>query len=209
VVIGVVGDVTFDGLGTPREAVFSPLSQGWPTRLNLVVKATAPPAVIVQRVRDVVRAADPSAALGAMSAMDEQIYDSVAAPRHWATILVTFAAAALLMAAVGIFGLLSYAVALRRREVGVRMALGAPAGQVVASMVAGGMRYAIIGAVIGLGLTMVASRWLRGSLYQVSAVDPPTLLVVTAGLLAVALIASWLPARRAAAIDPVEAMRPE
>jgi ABC-type antimicrobial peptide transport system permease subunit len=113
------------------------------------------------------------------------------------------------MAAVGIFGLLSYAVALRRREVGVRMALGAPAGQVVASMVAGGMRYAVIGAVIGLVLTIIASRWLRGSLYQVSAVDPPTLLGVTAGLLAVALLASWLPARRAAAIDPVEAMRPE
>ena len=78
-----------------------------------------------------------------------------------------------------------------------------------ASMVAGGMRYAGVGAVVGLGLTVVASRWLRGSLYEVSALDPPTLLAVTGGLLTVALLASWLPARRAAAIDPVEAMRPE
>jgi ABC-type antimicrobial peptide transport system permease subunit len=192
-----------------REAVFSPLTEGWPTQLYLFVRSTAPQAAIVRRVRDVVRSANPVAAMGPFTAMEDQIYESVATPRHWATILVAFATAALMMAAVGIFGLLSYAVALRRREIGVRMALGAPSGRVVRSMVAGGMSYAAIGAVIGLGLTIVAARWLRGSLYEVSAVDPATLLMVTGGLLVVGLLASWLPARRAAAIDPVEAMRPE
>jgi putative ABC transport system permease protein len=209
VVVGVVGDMTIDGLGTVREAVFSPLSQGWPTQLYVFVKARGPQGAIAQRIREVVRSADPGAATGSMLAMEDAIYDSVAAPRHWATILVTFAAAALVMAAVGVFGFLSYAVTLRRREIGVRMALGAQPGQVVASMVAAGMRFAIAGSVIGLGLTVVAARWLHGSLYEVSAVDPPTLLAVTGGLLAVALLASWFPARRAAAIDPVEAMRPE
>jgi ABC-type antimicrobial peptide transport system permease subunit len=208
-VIGVVSDVTADGLDAPKEAVFSPVTQGWPTQLNLFVKSTAPMAIVVQRVRDAVRSADPNAAMGPLTAMDEQIYQSVAAPRHWATILITFATAALLMAAVGVFGLLSYAVTLRRREIGVRMALGAPSGQVVTSMIAGGMRYAVVGAVIGVALTVLASRWLSGSLYEVSAVDPPTLLAVTGGLLVVALVASWFPARRAAAINPLEAMRPE
>jgi len=209
VIVGVVGDVTFDGLGMPREALFSPLTEGWPAQLYLFVKATAPQSIVARGVRDAVRSANPIAAMGPMATMDDAIYNSVAAPRNWATILVAFAAAALVMAAVGIFGLLSYAVALRRREIGVRMALGAPSGRVVASMVGGGMRFAIVGAIIGLGLTVMSSRWLRGSLYGVSAIDPPLLLAVTAGLLVVALIASWLPARRAARIDPVEAMRPE
>jgi putative ABC transport system permease protein len=209
VVVGVVADVSFDGLGATGEAVFSPLTEGWGSVLNLFVRSSAPQSAMVQRVRDVIRSASPAAAVGPMTAMDDLIYNSVAQPRHWATILVTFAAAALVMAAVGIFGLLSYAVALRRREIGVRMALGAPSGRVVASMVVGGMRYALGGALVGLALTVMASRWLRGSLYGVSAVDPPTLLAVTGALLVVGLLASWLPARRAAAIDPVEAMRPE
>jgi putative ABC transport system permease protein len=207
VVVGVVGDVTMDGLGTPREAVFSPLSQGWPTQLYLFVRSSAPGDAVAQRIRAVVRRADPGAAVGAVEAMDEKIYQSVARPRHWALILATFAAAALAMAAVGIFGLLSFAVALRRGEIGVLMALGAPSPRVVRAMVAEGMRYAAGGTVVGLVLALAASRWLRGSLYEVSAVDPPTLLAVTAGLLAVALVASWIPARRAASIDPVEAMR--
>ena len=209
VVVGVVADVTFDGLGATGEAVFSPLTEGWPSVLNLFVRSTAPQSAIAQRVRDVVRSANPAAAVGSMTAMDDLIYDSVAQPRHWATILATFAAAALVMAAVGIFGLLSYAVALRRREIGVRMALGAPSGRVVASMVRGRNALRLGGALIGFGLTVMASRWLSGSLYEVSAVDPPMLLAVTGALLVVGLLASWLPARRAATIDPVEAMRPE
>ena len=141
--------------------------------------------------------------------MDDEIYESLAQPRHWATILIGFAGAALLLAAVGIFGLLSYAVALRRREIGVRMALGAPAGKVVAWLISGGLRFAVFGTVIGILLTAISSRWLRASLYDVSAADPPTLFGVTMALLAVAAVASWLPARRAASIDPIEAMRPD
>jgi predicted permease len=209
VVIGVVGNVTLDGLGAIGEAVFSPLTQGWSTQLNLFLKTKASEATIARHIRDVVRSSDPGAATGPVTAMEDRVYESVAQPRHWATILLAFAAAALLMAAIGIFGLLSYAVTLRRREIGVRMALGAPSGVVVGSIIVGGMRQALIGALIGLGLTVGASRWLGGALYGVSALDPPTLLAVTGGLLAVGLLASWLPARRAATIAPVEAMRPE
>jgi ABC-type antimicrobial peptide transport system permease subunit len=124
-------------------------------------------------------------------------------------ILIAFAGAALLLAAVGIFGLLSYSVALRRREIGVRMALGAPSGNVIAWLVSGALRFALVGTVIGLALTTVASRWLRASLYGVSPLDPTILLIVTVGLIGVAALAAWLPARQASYIDPVEAMRPD
>ena len=209
VVIGVVGDVSFDRLGAPGEAVFSPLSQGWGQPLFLFVKGDDRGGALAARVRDVVRSADPGAAIGGTMSLGERIHGSVAGPRQLAAILATFAAAALLMAAVGIFGLLSYAVALRKREIGVRMALGAQRSQVVSSMIGGGMRYAGVGTLVGIGLSLVASRWLSASLFEVSALDPATLVAVSVGLLAVALVASWLPARRAAAIDPVDAMRPE
>ncbi|HET6763991.1 MAG TPA: FtsX-like permease family protein, partial [Longimicrobiaceae bacterium] len=209
VVVGVVGDATVDGLGTPGEAVFSPLTEGWPTQLHLFVRASGSAAATERLVRAVVQSAEPSAAMGPMDAMEARVYDSVAQPRHWALILAAFAAAALAMAAVGIFGLLSFAVALRRGEIGVRMALGAPARRVVHSILADGMRSALAGTGIGLVLALAAARWLRASLFEVSAFDPPTLLAVTAGLLAVALVAAWLPARRAAAIDPLEAIRAE
>jgi putative ABC transport system permease protein len=141
--------------------------------------------------------------------MEEQIYSSVAQPRHRATILIVFAVAALIMAAVGVFALLSYTVEVRRREIGVRMALGAQASRVVSSMIASGMRAALIGAGIGLVLTFAASRWMRTLVFGVSAVDPPTIIAATSMLLVVGVLACWVPARRAAAIDPTETIRGE
>jgi predicted permease len=209
VVVGVVSDAAFDGLGMSREVVFSPFSEGSPTDAYMFVRTRSAAATMRRGLRDAVRAADPSAALGSVTLLDDQIYESIAQPRHWAIILIAFAGSALLLAAVGIFGLLSYTVALRRREIGVRMALGAPAASVIGWLVAGGLRFAFVGSVVGLCLTVVASRWLRASLYGVSALDPATLLAASAGLLLVGALASWLPARQAAHIDPVEAMRPD
>jgi ABC-type antimicrobial peptide transport system permease subunit len=210
VIVGVVRDIALDGLTEPGVAMFSPLSQGWRNQLNLFAKTPASAAAIAPRIRQALRAADPAAAPDVMpTTLEEQLYASTAQPRHWATILIVFAVAALAMAAVGVFGLLSYAVELRRREIGVRMALGAQSSRVVSSIIAGGMRCAAIGAALGIGITLVASRWMRTLLFEVSAVDPPTLLAATAGLLAVAVAACWIPARRAARIDPTEAMRGE
>ncbi|MFL5615561.1 MAG: ADOP family duplicated permease [Gemmatimonadaceae bacterium] len=209
VIVGVVGDVSFDGLGAPREAVFSPITEGSPTEAYMFVRSTAPVSAIGRTVRDAVRSVDPGTATSSLTSLEDGLYESVAQPRHWTMILVAFAGAALLLAAVGIFGLLSYSVALRRREIGVRMALGAPSGNVIAWLVSGGLRFALVGTVIGLALTTVASRWLRASLYGVSPLDPTILLIVTAGLIGVAALAAWLPARQASYIDPVEAMRPD
>jgi ABC-type antimicrobial peptide transport system permease subunit len=120
-----------------------------------------------------------------------------------------FAVAALTLAAVGIFGMLSYMVSARRREIGVRMALGAQQNAVVGLIVRRGMRHALAGAAIGFAAALVGTRWLQSALFDVSATDPATLAGVTLLLLGVALIASWLPARRAATVNPAEAIRLE
>jgi putative ABC transport system permease protein len=210
-IVGVVGDVTFDELRAPGEAVFSPATEGWPSQLILFARIAAPDAAVpavAERIRAVIRSADPAAATGPVMRMEQRVHESIAPPRHWAMILSTFAAAALAMAAVGVFGLLSYAVAVRRREIGVRIALGAPPARVVRAMVSGGMRHAAVGTAVGLGLTALSSRWLAASLYDVSGFHLPTVAMVTLGLLLVALVAAWIPARRAASIDPIEAIRP-
>lgn len=141
--------------------------------------------------------------------MSKVIGSSITEPRNLTTLLVGFATAALALAAVGIFGLLSYSVAARRREIGVRMALGADRGAVVRMIVPRGIAYAGIGAAVGLVVAFIGTRWLQGVLFGVSPTDPMTLLLVTIALLGVALIACWAPARRAALVNPVEALRSE
>jgi ABC-type antimicrobial peptide transport system permease subunit len=118
-----------------------------------------------------------------------------------------FAVAALVLAAVGIFGMLSYLVASRQREIGVRVALGAARGEVVAMIIRRGMRFALPGAAAGLVVALLGRRFIESSLFAVRATDPVTLGGVTLLLLAVAALASWLPARRAAAADPMKAIR--
>jgi putative ABC transport system permease protein len=141
--------------------------------------------------------------------MEDRLYKAVAQPRHWAALLGAFAAAALGLAAIGIFGMLSYMVTTRRREIGVRMALGASQWAVVKAVVRNGLAHAIVGSALGLAAALASTRALTNVLYDVSASDPTALAVVTAVLLLVALVACWLPARRAATIDPLEAIRHE
>jgi len=208
-VVGVVGDVKYQGLSGTGDAVYSPLTQGWSSTLNLFVRTAGPPEEALGRVRAALRSVDAGVPLDDAAPMEERLYASVARPRHWTTLLGGFAAAALALAAVGIFGMLSYTVSARRREIGVRMALGARRGAVVGMIVRRGMTHALAGAGLGLLAALLGRRWLAGALYDVSATDPPTLAAVTLLLLGVAFVACWLPARRAAAIDPVEAMRVE
>jgi putative ABC transport system permease protein len=133
----------------------------------------------------------------------------VAQPRQWATLLGAFAVVALGLAAVGVFGMLSYMVSTRRREIGVRMALGAGRRSVVGMIVGNGFLHAIVGSLLGLVVALISTRMLTSVLYDVSAADPRTLALSTIALLSVALVACWLPARRAAAIAPLEAIRHE
>jgi cell division protein FtsX len=208
-VVGVVSDVRYQGLSGTPEAVYYPLTAQWQPTLNLFVRTAAPPTQVIAGVRAALRSVEPGVPLDDAAPMAERVAESVAQPRHWTAILGGFAAAALGLAAVGVFGLLSYTVSARRREIGVRMALGARRRDVIGMVVRRGMGHALAGAAIGLAAAAGGARWLESALFEVQATNPPTLAAVTLLLLAVALVASWLPARRAASINPVEAIRVE
>ncbi len=211
-IVGVVGDVRDAGLDAPvRPAMFIPYRQR-PERLvgglTIAVRAAGDPAPLAGPLRAALRAVEPSAPveLGTL----EGLVASSVAERRFATVLLTaFAALALLLAALGVYATLSYAVARRSRELGVRMALGAQRGAVRRMVLRDAMRAVLPGVAAGLFGAWALSRVLRGLLYGVSATDPATFAGVSALLVGVALLASYLPARRATRADPLVAMRAE
>ena len=205
-VIGIVGDVKYQGLAQSAEAVYRPVAQDV-TSSNVVVRmrAGATPAAAFAAVREVVRSLDPELA-PIETTLRQELDDSLADPRRWTSVLGAFSLTGVMLAAVGIFGLMAYTVRQRRREIGVRMALGATAALVVREIVAAGLRWAAAGSVAGLALSLLTARWMRVFLFDVDATDPVTLGGVLALLLATAAVACWLAARRAAQIHPVEAI---
>ncbi|MGQ0714169.1 MAG: ADOP family duplicated permease [Gemmatimonadaceae bacterium] len=208
-IVGVVDDVRYSGLTGPLDAMYTPVSEDWPRELYVYIRTATSPEELIAPVRDALRSVDPSIPLDDAASMEQRLYASVAQPRQWATMLGAFAAAALGLAAIGVFGMVSYSVSTRRREIGVRMALGAAPRTIVRMVVGSGLTLAVVGSAIGLVAALVGTRALASLLYDVSPGDPPTLVVATLALLGVALVACWLPARRAATIDPLEAIRHE
>jgi putative ABC transport system permease protein len=206
-IVGVVGDIKIQGLDEPADAMYTRPTQGWPRQMNVIARTAGPPAEAAKRIVAALRSIDAGVPLDQAMPLEDRVYDSVMQPRHWTILLGGFAATALMLAAVGVFGLLSYNVSTRRREIGVRMALGARAGAVTGMFVWRGLSHALAGTVLGLALAFWSTRALADALYGVSATDPVTLAAVTLVLLLVALTASWLPARRAAAVEPVTALR--
>ncbi|HEX8695333.1 MAG TPA: ABC transporter permease [Longimicrobium sp.] len=208
-VVGVVGDVKYYGLQGGGEAMYLPFLQDTRTAMNLVVRTARDPGEVAAGVRARIRSLDPDLPLEGMATMEERLYDSMTGPRRWTRLLGAFAAAAVLLAAIGIFGVMSYTVAQQRQEIGVRMALGATPAAVVGLVVGRGMRRALLGVALGVAVAVPAARVLKGVLFEVGAADPPTVAAVTALLFSVALLACWLPARRAARVNPVEAITVE
>jgi predicted permease len=206
-IVGVVDDVKYQGLNGNGEAMYVSAAQNVNSSYNLFVRFAPGQRDGVDQVRSVIRSIDPGLALDDAGRLEDRVYASVSPQRHWVTLLGAFAIAALGLAAIGIFGMLSYLVASRRREIGVRVALGASRSGVIGMVVKNGMVYAVPGAVIGLLISFVVRRRLEPVLFDVSSADPATLAAATALFLGVALIASVLPARRAAAVSPMEAMR--
>ena len=204
-IVGIAGDVKYLGLTRPGEAMYSPIAQDNPGFMTLVVRSPAGAAQTFRDVHAAVAAVDPELAVSDQT-LAERLEDSLAGPERWTSIVGAFGSAALILASVGIFGLMSFVVRQRRREFGVRLALGAEPRELVRMIVARGMRYALAGAVAGLGLSFVAARWLGSLLFGVGPGDPLTLALVAALLLAVALLACWIPGARAARIKPVEAL---
>jgi hypothetical protein len=207
-IVGVVGDVKYQGLAGNGEGVYAPLLQSESRTAALFVRAAAAPQSVITPVLQRLRAIDPELPLSARLMTDE-LRRALADPARWTAVLSAFGAAALALSALGIFGLVSYLVRRQRREIGVRLALGAEPRTILRMVLARGMRYVMAGTLVGLALTVVSGRWLGSLLYEVGPNDPLTLGGVTVVLLIAALAACLLPGLQAARIRPVEAMAEE
>jgi putative ABC transport system permease protein len=210
-IVGIVADIRNRGPGSPPDNEMYLHYRQYPERsTNVVVRAASGMApALATAVREAIRRVDPGVPLANVSTMDQLEADAVLAPRFVMLLVGLFAAVALALALVGVYGVLSYAVAQRTSEIGVRMTLGATRADVLWLVVGDGLRMVGLGAVIGLAGAAVAGRAMQTLLFGVRAVDPMTLGVTVALLLVAAAIASAAPARRATRIDPVEALRYE
>ena len=211
-VVGVTGNVRHIALDEPaRPEIFLNSLQAdlqWPGQV-LVVRVDGNPAALAGPVEAAIKSIDPGVPIERPIAMDEVIARSIAAPRVYTFLLALFAAIALVLAAIGLFGLVSYSVSQRTHEIGVRMALGAARQEIVRLVLAQGLLLAGGGALLGLAGALAVNRLLGGLVRGVEPGNPITLAAVTAVLLLTALLASYLPARRAALVDPTTALRSE
>jgi len=207
-IIGVVGDIRHRSLGDqPFPAMYFPTLNGG--RMNLVIRTQGDPLSIVGAVRKEVQALDPDQPIASVKKMSDWVDSSVAEPRYRTTLLGMFAALAMILAATGIYGVMSYSVAQRTHEIGVRMALGARQRDVLKLVVRQGMLLTLVGVVLGLLGAFALTRVMESLLFEVTAKDPFTFATVAALLIAVAFIACFIPARRATKVDPLVALRYE
>ncbi len=209
-VVGVSRNVNVRTLGeSPRDFVYLPLFQSSPTFVTVVARTAVDPGRTAIDLVAAVHALDPDIAIFETKTMERHIGIMLLPARLSALLLSAFAALALSLACIGLYGLVSYAVAQRTREMGIRMSLGADASRVVGLLLGGGLRLVLIGGAIGLTLAVLAGRLLTGLLFEVSGFDPMAFLAVAVVLGGAATFAAWLPARRAARISPALALRAE
>jgi putative ABC transport system permease protein len=210
-IVGMVGDVRHAGLEEESgPEYYVPFAQSTAPRVTIVARsASGDTSALAGSLRGIVRQVDKNLPVFNVRTMDELLSESVARRRFNMALLAGFALVALLLACLGIYGVMSYTVAQRTHEIGIRMALGAQASQIVRMVVRQGMLLAVVGVVIGTIGALLLTRWMESLLYGVSATDPMTFVAVALGLGAVALLACFIPARRASRVDPMEALRYE
>jgi predicted lysophospholipase L1 biosynthesis ABC-type transport system permease subunit len=216
VIIGVAGDILSRGPAVaPRPEFYLPIAQApdavwtWFRTLYVVVRTTGDPAALVKPLNAAVTRVDRDLPLFDVRTMDQRLAGSLATARFNTLLLSLLGAIGLLLAASGIYGVIAYFVSQRTQEIGVRMALGATAGSVVRLILGQAMRPVAIGAAIGIAAALAATQVLASQLFQVSRTDPLTIAAVVATLIGVALVASAVPARRAASVDPTRALQSE
>jgi putative ABC transport system permease protein len=209
-IVGVVGDVRqFSLADPPTPEIYAAFAQ-WPLdEVSVVVRSTAPAGTVLAAASDVVRALDPQLPLYDSRPLDDLMRESVASRRFYALLLATFAALALTLAAIGIYGVIAYSVQQRRRELGIRVALGASRRRVIRLVMGQGMRLAVVGAALGIAGATLVTRVLRGQLFGIGTTDPATFVAVPLLLLVVAAGACVVPVLRALRVDPATAIRAE
>jgi predicted permease len=207
-IVGVVGDVRQRGVGKDvRPCIYRPQAFSHMGSGNLLVRTTGAPLALAEAVRKTVLEVDPSQPVANLRTMEEAIAGSMAERRFVLQLLGGFAGAALLLAAIGLYGVIAFAVSQRTREIGIRLALGASRRHVVQLVLSSGMKLVLIGIALGGAAALGLTGLLGKLLYGVEPTDPATFAGVALLLLLVSLLASWLPARRAARTDPMEALR--
>jgi len=217
-IIGVVGHVKQENLDTPggsatQTQVYRPVSQELDENvdrgMNLVVRAQSEPLALVSDVRNELNKLDSSAPLYGVKPMDQVMGESLSDRRFALILLGLLSLLALILASIGIYGVMSYSVAQRTHEIGIRMALGAGRGQVLAIVLGNGLRLVLAGVGIGAAGALVLTRFMSAFLFGISASDPLTFLAISLFLTGIALLATFVPARRAMRLDPIKALRYE
>jgi putative ABC transport system permease protein len=209
-IVGIVGDIRQYGLDRPSNMeAYIAQAQNMDFGFNLAVRTTGDPHLMEQTVRQAFLSADNTQPVFHVRPLEDYVGESLAARRFTLLLLGLFGALALVLAAVGIYGVISYAVSLRTRELGIRMALGAARNDVLQMVLRQGMKLVATGLIVGLIASVVFTRFLTSLLFQVKPVDVLTTLAVLVTLAAVAFLANYLPARRASRLDPNEALRCE
>ena len=207
-VIGVARDIKQFGVrGGAAEGIYLPFAQSPPRTATIALRVAGEPTALAAPARRIIRSLDPELAVFGVESMPQTLARSIWQPKLQALLVGTFAVIALVLAAVGVYGVVSYAVAQRTREIGVRMALGAQRSAVLRLVLAQGVRLTLAGVVMGLAGSLAGARLLQGLLFGVGAHDPMTFTGVPVLLFMVAVIACYLPARRAASVDPAVALR--
>jgi len=209
-IVGVVGDVHGEGLeSAPLPTVYASLAQHPFSSLALVVRTSASAASLATPLRAIVHDLDREVPVFSVQTMAERVASAVGRPRFFTTLVALFALVALALAAVGLYGVIAYAVSQRTHELGIRVALGATTQRISAMVIREGLALTAAGAMLGVIAALAAGSVVASLLFGVTARDPVTLAGVVVVLAAVAMLASWLPARRAARVDPLVAMRGE
>jgi putative ABC transport system permease protein len=210
-VVGIIGDTKDTGLAeADPPQIFLPYKQ-WPVEsMAILLKTAVPPASVAESARKTVYSVDANLPVGNIRTLQEVVARSISQPRFYMTLLAVFAGVALVLAAIGIFGVLSYAVAQRTREIGIRMALGAHASSVLGLVVREALVMASAGVAIGIAAAYLLTEWLVAKLlFNTSPHDPVTFVAVAAVLTMVSMAAAYVPARRATRVDPIVALRAE
>jgi predicted permease len=206
-VVGVVADARINGLKDDAAMVYLPYWANTPLTLSFLVRSSQPREVLIPEMRRAIWQIDPQVAIPVLKSMDDQVSESVSTDRFQAVVLTSFGAAALLLALLGVYGVLAYSVSLRQQEFGIRIALGSGKGALIKLVLRQAASPVLLGVFIGVAIAFIALRWVRSLLYQTPVMDPLAIGGSVVLILAAAALAAFIPARRAAACDPMRALR--